>query len=214
MNFEDGKETCRSDPIEFMMPTKKPENHETEILTILNEPKPYGLPGLYHIFLFLLILTYTIFAVVLPPNEDKATNGKEVNEIEQPSLSPSSRKKSDQFRLKIENLLNTLKLQIESRTNNSQTACCPHLPHETFLGIEHYLDDGVNTINKPSSSNLRINATYSRRALKRTLMMSSAKDKQNDNYDKKIRTMNMKKEETDDDDDVVFSITLDTHANT
>jgi hypothetical protein len=56
--------------------------------------------------------------------------------------------------LKEEYLLNALRLQIERRINSSQTAGCHYLPHKTFLGIEHYLTDGVNIINKSPSSNL------------------------------------------------------------
>jgi hypothetical protein len=67
LTFKDGKETCRSDPIEFIVPTKKPdtpktgsagkaEANENVIITILNETIPYDLPGSYNIFPFLLIL--------------------------------------------------------------------------------------------------------------------------------------------------------------
>jgi hypothetical protein len=90
--------------------------------------------------------------------------------------------------LKIECLLNILKLQIESRTNRSQTSCCHYVPPETFLGTEHHLADDVNIINKPPSSIRQRKATYF------------------DNFKKKIRTMCVKNEEkkTNDDDDVVI----------
>jgi hypothetical protein len=88
------------------MRTKKLENHETEIITVLNEQIPTG-----------------------------------------------SQNESDQFRLKAEYLLNTLKLQIENRTNHSQTACCRHLPHEYFFVIEHYLDDVVVLTTSDTNTN-------------------------------------------------------------
>ena len=50
LTFEDGKETCRSDPIEFTVPTED-KNDDQEILTVLNEPIPHNLPGL-SLFLF------------------------------------------------------------------------------------------------------------------------------------------------------------------
>jgi hypothetical protein len=45
--FKDGKETYRSDLMEFIVPNKESiDDGTTEFITVLDEPTPHDLPGI------------------------------------------------------------------------------------------------------------------------------------------------------------------------
>ena len=103
----DGKETYRSDVINFIVPKEKDEQN-SEVINVTHEPIPSNLLGLSSCICFLLLLISGIlFAAVLEVADDKKT--------EQLARPPSAAPAQDGFRERALELLQLLILQIEKR---------------------------------------------------------------------------------------------------
>ncbi|CAF1470782.1 unnamed protein product [Adineta steineri] len=146
-----GKETYRSDLMEFTVPTQgSSKNQENEFITVTNEVPPPNLP------------------IVLPTKDDKTSDVVE-NDKEQsrkpslvlkersreppPVLEEQARKPSS---VSEEQYRRSSSVQKEpSNSDHIMYTCCNDSPHEEFPGIEHYLKNIGDTI--PTSPKSLIN---------------------------------------------------------
>jgi len=145
--FKDGKETYRSDLMEFTVPDKESiDKDNIEFITVSNEPPPNDLPA---------YIATKEDKTEEEFDQNKKTN-KELDQNEKPKEEFDQNKKTkekvldqDKSQLLLEQMIKQTKTKKKKKSNSKIYTCCDNAPHDIFPGIEHYFNNIMNKL--PSS---------------------------------------------------------------